>query len=177
VCVEDRQNGVVLGQDVTTSLTPAPIAGLTGVTSISSGFGSLCAVLSDRTVRCVGANNFGQLGDGTLTDSLTPVKARGLTDVVSLQAGRGTCAIRADKSVSCWGLNEFVVPAASGPALWTKPTVVPALQGSVSISNGFRHTCAIAADSSVRCWGVNDFAQVGTGSEFPATIYTPSIVQ
>ena len=46
---------------------------LTGIASISAGDRHSCAVLTDGTVRCWGWNQYGQLGNNSLTNSLVPV--------------------------------------------------------------------------------------------------------
>jgi alpha-tubulin suppressor-like RCC1 family protein len=67
------------------SPTPVPVIGIQSATSIAAGTyttfgfgGHTCARLADATVRCWGANYFGQLGDGTTTESSTPVMVVGL---------------------------------------------------------------------------------------------------
>jgi hypothetical protein len=55
---------------------PTPVKGGTGVSSLGLGNGHSCAVLTDRTLRCWGANEFGGLGDGTTTASTVPVAVR-----------------------------------------------------------------------------------------------------
>ncbi|HEX3759962.1 MAG TPA: RCC1 domain-containing protein, partial [Kofleriaceae bacterium] len=60
--------------------------------------------LQDRTVRCWGANEHGQLGDGTTDPSNVPVVVPGLRDVASLATGhRTSCALTAAGQVLCWG--------------------------------------------------------------------------
>jgi alpha-tubulin suppressor-like RCC1 family protein len=55
-----------------THLTPVPVAGLSGVVSISVGSYHSCALIADGTMKCWGDNGWGQLGDGTTTQRLVP---------------------------------------------------------------------------------------------------------
>ncbi len=57
-----------------TSPTPVTIPSLSGsVLSVAAGLDHTCAIRTDGSVSCWGANGFGQLGDGTTIDSSTPV--------------------------------------------------------------------------------------------------------
>lgn len=58
-----------------TSGTPLPavVLNLTDAVQLTSGFDDACALKRDRTLVCWGANEFGQLGDGTRTDWTSPV--------------------------------------------------------------------------------------------------------
>ncbi len=74
-----------------------------------------CARLTDGSVRCCGADAFGQLGRGTVPDGgATPVEpifvaASAVTgNVVQVALGGDTaCALLKDGSVECWGSNVF----------------------------------------------------------------------
>ncbi|MEZ5169635.1 MAG: hypothetical protein R3A49_02680 [Acidimicrobiia bacterium] len=80
---------------------PAPA--ISNAVSIAVGAAS-CATLADGTVSCWGANEGGQLGDGTFAPRLTPATVRGLPDAVAVSTGGGySCALLADGTVSCWG--------------------------------------------------------------------------
>jgi len=88
------------------SLVPALIEGLNDVISISSGDYHACALLSDKTVRCWGANEAGQLGNGNTKDSTTPVVVVDLSNPTVIAAGEThTCARLDNGSVRCWGDN------------------------------------------------------------------------
>lgn len=53
--------------------TPVSVSGLTsGVTSTSNGMTFACAQLANGTVKCWGANNLNQLGDGTTSNRVAP---------------------------------------------------------------------------------------------------------
>src|SRR5580704_2766325 len=77
------------------------------VTAVAFGAAFACGLLDDRTVRCWGVNNDGQLGDGTREARGQPTLVSGAGDVVEIAAGaRHACARLKDGSVLCWGANE-----------------------------------------------------------------------
>ncbi len=79
-----------LGTGLTTAiqLTPVPVVGLTNVIAVAAGTFHTLALLNDGTVRALGLNGLGQLGDGAITEAqLTPVPVVGLTNVRNVAAG------------------------------------------------------------------------------------------
>src|SRR5690242_19313032 len=55
-----------------------------------------CVVAGDGTVRCWGANDYGQLGNRTVTTTptVTPVLVSGITTTIAVAAGRDhSCAL------------------------------------------------------------------------------------
>ena len=79
-----------LGDGTTTSprISPRSVvtaAGpLTGITQLALGPNHGCALVTDGTVQCWGANASGQLGDGTTTARSTAAPVVGLTAVTAL---------------------------------------------------------------------------------------------
>src|SRR5207247_4394961 len=73
----------------------------------SAGGEYTCVRLPDRTVQCVGHNQFGQLADGTLDDSSVLVAVSGLTTAIQAAAGdEFACALLGDSTARCWGLRS-----------------------------------------------------------------------
>ena len=113
------------------------------------GAHAACAVMSDRSVRCWGANNRGQLGDGTQKDSATPV-APAIRGVQDLALGDDhACALLDDASVACWGNIGF--GAKPGPTL--VPTGVVGVHDMTRVFAVGGASCATAKDGPLVCWG------------------------
>ena len=73
---------------------------------LSVGGGHACALTSDGTAYCWGANNVGQLGDSTTTVRAAPTQVVGGLKFSAISAGYAhTCGKTLDGSVACWGLN------------------------------------------------------------------------
>lgn len=79
------------------------------IMSLAGGYEHFCLVKTGGTVWCWGANDHGQIGDGTRTDALVPtqVKLPAGTSVAKVSTGQGaTCALTVDGAVYCWGSND-----------------------------------------------------------------------
>ncbi|PKN48103.1 MAG: hypothetical protein CVU59_00365 [Deltaproteobacteria bacterium HGW-Deltaproteobacteria-17] len=134
-------------------------------TSIATGGVHTCAIGPDATVWCWGANDYGQLGDGTNLDSLVPVQVTGLTGVRQIAAGYfHTCAVLEDDSVVCWGSNGTNQLGDLSSQNRSTPVAVFGPLLAVSVAAGTSHTCALRSDGTVRCWGDNFAGQLGDGS-------------
>ena len=116
---------------------------------------------------CVGANDRGQLGNGSTTDiPFVPypstLAATGLTDARIVDAGGdSTCAVVGASDVWCWGGNGRGQLGDGTTTDRTLPTRVAGLSDVVSLSVGTDHACAAGGSGVLRCWGANTSGQLG----------------
>lgn len=148
-------------------------AGPKVATSISAGVDMACAVIADGSVWCWGANDMGQLGDGTNTDSDVPVQVAGVADATAVVAGgSGTrpnsttvtrsayaCALLRDGTVQCWGDLTNILAGSATPS--STPVAFAGLSGVVSLAAGFWDLCAATRDGSIECAGDDFRAELG----------------
>lgn len=145
--------------------SPTIVPGLQNVAEIAAGGAHTCVRLDDGSVRCWGANDFGQLGDSTTTTRRSPILLPGVRDARAISAGGAhTCAILADKSVSCWGRNDDGQLGDGSTTSRSTPVKVVGIDDVEQIAAGTFHTCARRSDSAVYCWGRNDAGQIGDGT-------------
>jgi alpha-tubulin suppressor-like RCC1 family protein len=86
---------------------PLLVAGAPSAVDVSAGERHTCIVSADGSAWCWGANESGQLGDGTVTDRGTPVQVLGLGDLTSVATGGyHTCAMQSSSRTWCWGAND-----------------------------------------------------------------------
>ena len=144
-----------------TTLTPAPVVGLSDVVQLVSRDWASCALLADGTARCWGGNSWGALGDRTRHDSGTPVPVVGLRDAVSLTAGFfHTCATLRDTTVRCWGKNDGGQLGDGTTTDRLSPVQVTGLTGVRQLALGEQHSCALLDTGEVRCWGSGLLGQI-----------------
>jgi hypothetical protein len=157
--------------------------------AVAAGEGFTCAILDDGRVRCWGANDRGQLGDGSTTFRPVPADVRGLpaapARAVALAAGYAhACAVVVPGGqVWCWGDDTTgqLGPGGAGP-FSTAPVLVTGITGvaapagpsappPIAAGGGvagtppsvFGHTCAVGA-AGLACWGANGSGQLGDGT-------------
>ena len=76
---DNRAGQLGIGSKTNGSTTPVDVPGLTsGISAISVRGDRTCALTSDGAILCWGANDRGQLGNGTTTDSTVPMLVSGL---------------------------------------------------------------------------------------------------
>jgi alpha-tubulin suppressor-like RCC1 family protein len=162
----DYQGQLGDGRTLTIGGPTTPVPGVTGSVELAAGRSHACALAADGQVRCWGANDSGQLGDGSRTTRLAPVRASTVDDVVALSAGAGfTCALSSAGTVSCWGLNSVGQLGTGDRVDRTEPAIVTGLDRVTSIDSQVATTCAVRDDGSVWCWG----AQVDALEDRPPT--------
>ena len=143
-----------------------------GAQQVVGGEGHTCALTSTGGVWCWGANDSGQLGDGSNTLRNTPVAVAGLDPGVNVLAAGSfhTCAAAGSGTAWCWGRNDFgQLGDGSGVAANT-PVVVALPTSASALAAGYSHTCALDDQGAVYCWGRNNFGQLGDGTKVDSSV-------
>jgi alpha-tubulin suppressor-like RCC1 family protein len=168
------------------SSVPVQVTGLSRVTAIAAGGEDSMAVETKGYVNMLsavyewGANEHGQIGDGTYRERPVPVQINGIgaQHVSGIAAGLNfSMVLGSDGSVWDWGVNQIgqlgdgstanaIVPVeAQGPG-----------SGITQISAGYYHVLALRSDGTVEAWGDNFCGELGNGTNDPA-VPNPTPVQ
>lgn len=152
-------------------------------TAVALRYAHTCALLDNKSVKCWGANQFGELGLGdTRTRGDAPREMGDNLPAVDLGTGRtarsvavGTgysCALLDDSSIKCWGaaaslglglgdsLHRGDGPGEMGDNL---PAVNLGSGRTAKAVAAGSHACAVLDDDSVKCWGNNSSGELGLG--------------
>jgi alpha-tubulin suppressor-like RCC1 family protein len=139
------------------SNTPQTIAGLSGtVSKLRTGDSSACVLMTNGTIQCWGANDSGQLGNGTSgTTEKIPVTVSAIPGVTDLSLGAvHTCALLTGGTVRCWGQNyDGQVGNGNKTSPITTPATVQGISGAIAVAAGSYTTCTTLTNGSVKCFG------------------------
>ena len=159
------------------ALAAAPVTAVKATAGYTHG----CAVMSDGSVRCWGANTSGQLGDGSTISNRSTVVS-GITNAIDVGVNPGnyessnrSCALLASGFIKCWGVNytssrsslgtgdtiaSYKVPVpVCRTGSYAANTCVPlanVVQMSVDAFGGcglVSTDASITTDNRVYCWG------------------------
>lgn len=134
--------------------------------ALRAGAGHVCVLEAAGTVRCVGLNAHGQLGDGTVERRTTPQRLPDLSAIAELSLGREhSCARNRVGALWCWGANAQGQLGLGDALDRYRPVALTAPSGVVQIAAGGSHTCARTGSGSVWCWGDNAAGQLGDGTD------------
>lgn len=133
---------------------------------MSTGYYHTCGITPDHQAYCWGSNQFGALGDGTMTDHSTPVPVAGGHQFRQIDVGTVfTCAVRyGDDRGYCWGENRF--GQLGNGSTSDSPTLTPtAIAGGLTFKQvvaGDVHACGISTTTNrAYCWGANFNGRLG----------------
>ncbi|HEU5304443.1 MAG TPA: hypothetical protein VFU40_07360, partial [Gemmatimonadales bacterium] len=162
-----------LGDGTTTDRpTPTHVTGSLQFRSLSLGGFHGCGLIRggaasvDGLAYCVGRNEEGRLGDGSLTDRDSLVAVEGGYRFLTLSAGeRHTCGIvSGTRRLRCWGDNTFGQLGNGTNISQEVPVSVADSLTFVAVSAGAGHTCGVTPQGVAYCWGRNTDGQLGDGT-------------
>ncbi|HAZ11617.1 MAG: hypothetical protein A2X86_17995 [Bdellovibrionales bacterium GWA2_49_15] len=161
----------------------------TGLGFVNAGFGvkvteikgdgqspHTCALLDDQSLRCIGYNVYGQLGqDTTANYTYFPTTAP-----INLGVGRSavkfatttysTCAILDNGELKCWGYNPYgnlgygdTANRGTGPGNMAALTAIDLGTGRTAkdVCGSNYNTCVLLDNDKMKCWGYNGYGQLG----------------
>jgi uncharacterized protein (TIGR03437 family) len=156
----------------------AGTAPLSGVAQISAGFNDTCALTNAGATLCWGANQSGEVGNGTNTQVDIPVQVLNLagtsplSGVTAVVSGENhACGLTTAGGVLCWG-DPFNGELGNNYAHSSEiPVQVSGLTSGVTeIAAGFHFNCAVLSSGGVMCWGFNINGQLGNGNTNDALV-------
>ena len=177
-CWGSNGSGQLGDGTTTTRLTPIDVVGLPApAVELALGHMHSCAVLNTGALECWGANDSGQLGDGTTVGKLVPSDVAGLSSGVAhvSAAAHHACAVTTGGAVKCWGKNDAGQLGDGTTTGRLTPTDVQSLSSGIAfVSAGGANkdappgwelyssptsssfTCAVTVSGGAKCWGALD---------------------
>jgi alpha-tubulin suppressor-like RCC1 family protein len=139
------------------------------IQAMALGDAHTCALTMSGGVRCWGANDRGQLGDGLGVGRAVPPSTDVLTGVRAIAAGSAhTCALMTTGGLRCWGSNDLGQLGDGTTTDRDTPPSTDVLTGVQAMAAGstakMGYTCALMVSGGVRCWGSNYGGQLGDGT-------------
>ena len=135
---------------------PTPAEGKT-IRELAAGDEQTCALYTNGTVVCWGAEKPSYAADSRPPDTFVPRRIEGVWNAVALAVGDSHgCVLDADGRLSCWGYCDMACHAGNGPVLLTKATrveIVPRL-AAMAVDSFGDTTCGVGGeDEALHCWG------------------------
>jgi len=121
--------------------------------AMNAGRGHACGVTASGEAYCWGANDQGQLGDGTTTSTQTAVRVATSLRFTQIDGGQWhTCGLTSSGTVYCWGFNAAGQLGNGTTVSSATPVQVPGGPYS-AVRPGNEFTCALTTTGMVDCWG------------------------
>jgi alpha-tubulin suppressor-like RCC1 family protein len=141
--------------------------------ALATGISHACGLEATGEAACWGANEGGQLGDGTRTNRSSPAAVGTELRFSSLTAGAThTCGVAGGGVPACWGQN---LNGQLGDGSRTDARFPKAVGGGVlfrAVVAGWDHTCGLTENGNAFCWGLNGEGQLGDGSRLDRLLPT-----
>ncbi len=147
--------------------------GLAAPPMVAGGGEHAWVLKNDGTVLAMGADSFGQLGQGRNVTVSTPAQALGLGGVTAVSVTTHALALKSNGTVWVWGKNDAGQLGDGSQTASDVPVRMPGMSGVVAVAAGMNHSLLLKSDGTV--WGVgkNDAGQLGTATGNAGNALTP----
>ena len=152
---------------------------LNGIVQVSAGHYNICVLTSQGQVKCLGYNDYGELGTGSTGSRTTymvdVIAGRGqsapLGDIAEVTTGKEqVCALTNSGEVLCWGDNSrgqlgdnSVTERHSPVAVVSDNSGESLLKNIIEVRAGTNYMCALSDSGSIYCWGFGSKGRLGNG--------------
>lgn len=144
-------------------LNPVQIKPEVQFKEVAAGNTHSLAIDKEGYIWAWGANNQGQLGDGSTTDRTTPTKIKPDTKFIKIGAGdRNSFGIDETGNLWAWGYNQYGKLGDGTTSKRTSPILIK--EEIESISVGASHTLALDSQGKLWGWGYNRYGQLLDGT-------------
>jgi len=181
--IGSNSNGQLCESTTTSSRTTANIisSNLYNVIEVAAGNQFSLVLLSNGTIQGFGRNDYGQLGDSTVTQRTSQVSVTGINNAIDISvgpSGNHSLALLNDNTVKAWGTNFYgqlgnTVNIGTNTANST-PSLISNLSNVIMVKAGNNHSLALLNNGTIMAWGFNDRGQLGNGttnnSSSPVTV-------
>jgi alpha-tubulin suppressor-like RCC1 family protein len=148
---------------------PTQVGSDTDWITIAAGNAHTVAVKQDGSLWAWGANNEGQLGNGTKTSLPYPTRIGLDNDWLLISAGYvHTVAVKQDGSLWAWGYNPDGRLGDGTTETRLEPTRIVTDNVWVAISTGDFNTFALDIFGGLWAWGYNVYGDLGDGTNGPS---------
>ncbi len=131
------------------------------------------ALKNDGTLWAWGDNDYGQLGDGTLTNRFSPTQIGSDTDWMEISAGQTfSIALKQNGTLWTWGRNDEGELGDGSNIMKTTPIQIGIDTDWVMVKGGGHFSIGLKSNGTLWAWGSNYIGLLGDGTTIDKNIPT-----
>lgn len=128
--------------------------GSISVKQLSAGTNYICGITLNGNAKCLGENDYGQLGNGTNSQALNSVSVSNLSNVTMVSSSLFNTCFVANGNAYCSGYNRYGQLGNGSTTDSSTPVQINSITNISQISTGSNgYTCALNSSGTAYCWG------------------------